>query len=63
MAVGTPSVPCDGTFNVAFTFGGVSYTIPSDLFNAGYTDTSGSTCLGAVFEMTSSSSLSWIVGE
>ncbi|SCV68470.1 BQ2448_591 [Microbotryum intermedium] len=64
------SIPCNGNFNVAFTFGNVSYAIPSDAFNAGQYDASGN-CLGAIFSLTSgsassgtsSSSLQWIIGD
>ncbi|KDE09773.1 hypothetical protein MVLG_00173 [Microbotryum lychnidis-dioicae p1A1 Lamole] len=63
------SIPCSGTYNVAFTFGNVSYAIPADAFNTGQYDSSGN-CLGAIFALTSSSSigtssssLQWIIGD
>ncbi|KAK4701712.1 hypothetical protein P7C70_g4515, partial [Phenoliferia sp. Uapishka_3] len=56
------SYPCNGNVNVTFTFGGIEYEIPSENFNSGYADTSGTSCLGAVFEL-DSSSLPWIIGD
>ncbi|KAM0755529.1 acid protease [Meredithblackwellia eburnea MCA 4105] len=56
------SYPCSTSVNVTFTFGGVNYAISSEDFNSGYVDSRGTTCLGAVFEMTSSN-IEWIFGE
>lgn len=58
------SYPCSQTVNVSLTFGGVSYPIPSDNFNAGTLSADDtSTCLGALFVVDSSSSYTWIVGD
>lgn len=56
-------IPCDLDVNVTMTFGGISYPIPSSSFNAGATDTSGTTCLGAIFALETTSSLSVIIGD
>jgi cathepsin D len=49
---------------MTLTFGGISYPIDSDQFNAGSVDTSGKLCLGAVFALeTGSSTISVIIGE
>lgn len=57
------SFPCDTNINVTMTFGGVSYAIPSDSFNAGAVDTSGSTCLGAIFALETSGTVQAILGD
>ncbi|ORY80220.1 aspartic peptidase domain-containing protein [Leucosporidium creatinivorum] len=57
------SFPCDTNINVTMTFGGVSYAIPSDSFNAGAIDTSGSTCLGAIFALQTSGTVQAILGD
>jgi len=58
------SYPCEQTVDVAFTFGGVSYSIPSANFNAGTLSSDDTTtCLGALFVVDSSSSYTWIVGD
>ncbi|GAA6043251.1 hypothetical protein JCM8097_008487 [Rhodosporidiobolus ruineniae] len=56
--------PCSQTVDVTLTFGGVSYAIDSDQFNAGAVSRSGSLCLGAVFALeTGSDSISVIIGD
>ncbi|KAI5481256.1 hypothetical protein MNV49_004876 [Pseudohyphozyma bogoriensis] len=73
------SYPCSTNVNVTMTFGGVQYSIPSDNFNSGYVTSSGSECLGALFEYDTTESVSsgsgsgyasststtptWIVGD
>ena len=55
--------PCSSTVDVAFTFGGVSYSIPSSDFN--YGQYSSSQCIGAVSALavsSTSSSALWIIG-
>lgn len=52
------SFPCSQTVNVAFQFGGQSYSVDSSQFNAGAVDRTGEYCLGAVFALTSQGSSS-----
>ncbi|KAF8326697.1 aspartic peptidase domain-containing protein [Cantharellus anzutake] len=56
--------PCSAAPQVAFTFGGVSYSIKSDDFSLPATQ--GSTdCIGSIFELNTStgSPVDWIVGD
>lgn len=39
---------CATTANLAFTFGGISYTVLEPDFNLGYADSTGTNCYGAV---------------
>ncbi|KAM0793276.1 hypothetical protein ACM66B_000737 [Microbotryomycetes sp. NB124-2] len=57
------SMPCSSQVDVSLQFGGKSYSIPSDSFNAGAIDTAGQNCLGAVFVLPDSSSMPWVIGE
>lgn len=57
------AIPCNADINVSLTFGGVSYAIPSESFNAGAVDSRGTTCLGAVFELEAGNSIDWVIGE
>lgn len=63
LQTGSSSVPCNANIEVAFTFGGQSYSIPSESFNAGAVDSLGRTCLGAVFELAAGGNIDWVVGE
>ncbi|GAA6002757.1 hypothetical protein JCM10207_007660 [Rhodosporidiobolus poonsookiae] len=56
--------PCSQDVEVSFQFGGQTYAIDPDQFNAGAVDNRGRLCLGAVFALeTGSSSISTIVGD
>lgn len=57
------SFDCDTNINVTMKFGGISYTIPSDSFNAGAVDTAGSSCLGAIFALETSGTVQAILGD
>jgi cathepsin D len=57
------AIPCTSDINVSLTFGGVSYAIPAESFNAGAVDSRGTTCLGAVFELDAGNSIDWVIGE
>lgn len=54
------SIPCDASINVTLTFGGVEYAIPSESFNAGAIDSRGTACLGAIFALETTSTISWV---
>ncbi|KAK4058007.1 hypothetical protein OIO90_000746 [Microbotryomycetes sp. JL221] len=57
------SMPCSSQVDVSLQFGGKSYSIPADSFNAGAIDSAGQNCLGAVFVLPQSSSMPWVIGE
>ncbi|GAA5993315.1 hypothetical protein JCM11641_001454 [Rhodosporidiobolus odoratus] len=58
------AIDCDASVNVTLQFGGQSYQIDENQFNAGAVDSRGSLCLGAVFALeTGSSTVSTIVGD
>ncbi|KAK4054929.1 hypothetical protein OIV83_000853 [Microbotryomycetes sp. JL201] len=57
------SMPCSSQVDVSLRFGGQTYSIPADSFNAGAIDTAGQNCLGAVFVLPQSSSMPWVIGE
>ncbi|ORY88600.1 aspartic peptidase domain-containing protein [Leucosporidium creatinivorum] len=60
------SYPCAAEVNVSLTFGGVSYNMTSDDFNLGPFGTTNnvSTCLGAFFDLSlsSTSKITWVIG-
>ncbi|GAA5997214.1 pepsin-like aspartic protease [Rhodotorula paludigena] len=55
--------PCEQTINVTMTFGGVEYPIDPEQFNAGSVDSRGRYCLGAIFALETTSTISIIVGD
>lgn len=57
--------PCNSDVSVTMTFGNQQYSLNSADFEAGTVDSSGTSCLGALFELgaTSSSTLNWIIGD
>ncbi|EGN95046.1 hypothetical protein SERLA73DRAFT_113780 [Serpula lacrymans var. lacrymans S7.3] len=55
------SYPCDTQVNVSISFGGPSWFINSSDFRYAYIDSNGSSCLGAFYEVTSSTP--WVIGD
>ncbi|KAM0747333.1 acid protease [Meredithblackwellia eburnea MCA 4105] len=60
------SYPCSSQVNITFTFGGVRYNMTAADFNLGTfgVQNNVSTCLGAFFDLTlsSTSKISWVIG-